>query len=404
MINNIEQVFSKSAQGMQRSAIREILKLTQNPEVISFAGGLPAPATFPIEILKKISVEVLEEEGTKALQYGTTEGDEKLRQLLVDRYLKDGAKLSIENLIITTSSQQGLNLIGKVFLDSGDKVICGLPSYLGGISAFKTYGANLIGIEFDESGMRSDLLNSKLKELADNNEKPKFIYVIPDFQNPAGITMPNKRRLEIIEIAHKYNVLIVEDSPYREIRFEGESQKTMYQLDNDGHVVTLGTFSKIFSPGFRLGWALGHPDILNKIVMAKQTADLCTSSFLQKITAKYIEQGYFDSNLQKIIKLYHEKRDVMLEGFRKHMPKNVTWTEPEGGLFLFLTLPKGMDAEKLFHRAIKKNVAFVIGKVFHADDSGKNTMRLNFSFVSIEQNKIGVQKLAEAIKEEMAEL
>lgn len=401
MISNLNSVFSKSAQSMKRSAIREILKLTQQPEVISFAGGLPAPATFPVEDLKKIACEVLEEEGAAALQYGTTEGDVKLRNLLIDRYKSDGAQLDLENLIIITSSQQGLNLVGKVFLDPGDKVICGLPSYLGGISAFKTYGAELIGIKFDESGMRSDKLKEKLEELKAIGEKPKFIYIIPDFQNPAGITMPEKRRLEIIEIAHKYDVLIVEDSPYREIRFEGEHQKTIYQLDNSGHVLTLGTFSKIFAPGFRLGWAMGHPAVLDKIIMAKQTADLCTSCFLQKIAAKYIEKGLFEENLKKTIQLYREKRDVMLDGFRKYMPKGVTWTEPEGGLFLFLTLPEGMDAEVLFQRAIKKNVAFVIGSVFHADDSGKNTMRLNFSFVSKEQNIEGVKRLAEAIKEEM---
>lgn len=386
---------------MKRSAIREILKLTQRPEVISFAGGLPAPSTFPVEVMKKIACEVLEEEGAAALQYGTTEGDEKLRNLLIDRYRKDGAELELENLVIITSSQQGLSLVGKIFLDPGDKVICGLPSYLGGISAFKTYGAELIGVKFDESGMRADKLTETLEDLKAKGEKPKFIYIIPDFQNPAGITMPEKRRLEIIEIAHKYDVLIVEDSPYREIRFEGEHQRTMYQLDNTGHVLTLGTFSKIFAPGFRLGWALGHKDILDKIVMSKQTADLCTSSFLQKIAAKYMEQGYFEENLKKTIQMYHEKRDVMLEGFKKYMPEGVTWTEPEGGLFLFLTLPEGMDAEELLKKAIEKNVAFVIGSVFHADDSGKNTMRLNFSFVSKEQNVEGVKRLAEAIKEEM---
>ena len=401
MISNLENVFSKSAKTTKRSVIREILKLTQKPEIISFAGGLPSPDTFPVEELKEIVCEVLEEEGTQALQYGTTEGDVKLRQLLIDRYRVIGAELELENLVITTSSQQGLSLVGKVFLNPGDKVICGLPSYLGGISAFKTYDADLIGIKFDESGMRSDKLEEKLKELQANGEKPKFIYIIPDFQNPAGITMPEKRRLEIIELAHKYDVLIVEDSPYREIRFEGEHQKTIYQLDNTGHVITLGTFSKIFAPGLRLGWTLAHKDVLDKIVMAKQTADLCTSSFIQKIAAKYMEKGYFESNLKKTIASYKEKRDIMLEGFRKYMPEGVSWTEPEGGLFLFLTLPEKMDAEILFHKAIEKNVAFVIGKAFHADDSGENTMRLNFSFVSKEKNVDGVKRLAEAIKEEM---
>lgn len=398
MISDLNSVFSTTAKGMKRSAIRELLKLTQRCDIISFAGGLPSPESFPIEQLKEISCEVLDTEGPQALQYGATEGDNKLREILVERYRKDGLNISVNNLIITTASQQALDLIPKIFINPGDKIICGLPSYLGGISAFSTYGAKLVGIKLDEKGMRSDLLEQELAQMKANGEKPKFIYIIPDFQNPAGITMPESRRLEIIDIARKYDVLIVEDSPYRELRFNGQPQRTIFELEGTGQVILLGTMSKIFVPGFRIGWVVAHEDIIDKLVMAKQSTDLCTSSFVQKIAAKYFEKGYFDENLHKIIDSYRIKRDAMLEALRKYMPEGVRWTEPEGGLFLFITLPEHMDSEDLFKIAIDEKVAFVLGKVFHCDGSGKNTMRLNFSFMSKELNDEGIKRLAEAIR------
>ncbi|WP_461632281.1 aminotransferase-like domain-containing protein [Labilibaculum euxinus] len=398
MITNLEDILSDSAKSMKRSVIRELLKLTQKPEIISFAGGLPAPNTFPIEELKQISNEVLEEDGDAALQYGATEGETKLREILTERYQKQGLTISSDNLVILTSSQQGLDLAGKIFLNRGDHFICGLPSYLGGLGAFSSYGATPVGIKFDEFGMRSDLLEKTLAKMLKEGELPKFIYVIPDFQNPAGITMPEFRRLEIIAIAKKYNVLIIEDSPYRELRFEGKDQKMMFELDNSGHVIALGTFSKIFVPGFRIGWVIAHEAIIDKFVKAKQSTDLCTSPFVQKIAAKYLEKGLFDKNLKTIIEMYHRKRDVMLDAFEEFMPKGVTWTKPEGGLFLFLNLPENMDAQDLFEIAIQKNVAFVLGSAFHCDGSGKNTMRINFSYVDEEHSRIGVQRLAESIK------
>jgi len=401
MITDLEQIFSASAKNMKRSAIREILKLTQRPEVISFGGGLPSPESFPIEQLKEITTEILDTDGPGSLQYGATEGVPELRNILVDRYKKEGLKLELDNLIITTSSQQALDLLGKIFINRGDKIICGLPSYLGGLSAFNTYGADLEGIKFDEHGMRADKLEEKLEELKANGKKPKFIYIIPDFQNPAGITMPESRRLEIIALAKKYDVLIVEDSPYREVRFEGEPQRTIYELDNSGQVILLGTFSKIFVPGFRIGWVVANEQIIDKMVIAKQSADLCTPTLNQKIAFKYMDKGYFDENLKGIIKQYHEKRDNMLQAFKEYMPEGVKWTEPEGGLFLFLTLPEHMDAEILFKKAIEKNVAFVLGSVFHCDGSGKNTMRINFSYMPKEKTTEGVKRLAQAIKEEM---
>ncbi len=401
MVNNLEELFSVSAKGMKRSIIRELLKLTQRPELISFAGGLPSPESFPVEQLKEIAVEVLENESARALQYSETEGDKRLREILVERYQKNGLLVNCNNLIITTASQQALDLIPKIFINPGDKIICGLPSYLGGISAFLTYGAELIGIELDKHGMRSDLLEKTLSDLKTRGEKPKYIYVIPDFQNPAGITMPEFRRKEIIDLAHKFDILIVEDSPYRELRFTGEPQRTIYELDGTGQVILLGTMSKIFVPGFRIGWVVAHEAIIDKLVMAKQNTDLCTSSFVQKIAAKFFDKGYFDRNLQLIIKSYGEKRDSMLAAFKKYMPDGVKWTEPEGGLFLFVTLPEYMNSEELFKVAIEENVAFVPGAPFHCDGSGKNTMRINFSYMSKEMNEEGVKRLAKAIQKSM---
>src|SRR6056297_228459 len=401
MISNLQEIFSRSAKGMKRSAIREILKLTQKPEVISFGGGLPSAESFPVEELKDIIIELFNEEGADALQYSATEGIPELKEILVERHNKEGFGIESKNLSMTTSSQQGLYLLGKIFIDPGDKVICGLPSYLGGISAFNTFGADLHGIKFDDKGMRADKLEEKLEALRKNDDMPKFIYIIPDFQNPAGITMPESRRKEIIELAKKYDVLIVEDSPYREIRFEGEHQKTLFELDNSGQVILLGTFSKIFVPGFRIGWVVANEQIIDKMVVAKQSADLCTPTLNQKIAFKYMDKGYFDENLKGIIKQYHEKRDNMLQAFKEYMPEGVKWTEPEGGLFLFLTLQEHIDAEILFKKAIEKDVAFVLGSVFHCDGSGKNTMRINFSYMSKEKTTEGVKRLAKAIKEEM---
>jgi 2-aminoadipate transaminase len=401
MITSINQFLSNSGKSMKRSAIREILKHLQKPGMISFAGGLPAPETFPVNDLKEIVDEILEKDGPESLQYGTTEGDPLLRKMLVERHNRQGLKIGIENLIITSASQQALDLIAKVFLDPGDYVLCGLPSYLGGINAFAFYGAKLKGITLDEDGMKPDELEETIIILKELGRKVKFIYVIPDFQNPSGITLPDSRRLKIIEIADKYDLLIVEDSPYSEVRFEGEPQKLMNELDTTGRVITLFTFSKIFAPGFRVGWVIGRPEILDKLVMAKQTADLCTSPFVQKIIARYMEKGLLEKNLKKTIDLYRERRSHMITCFRKYMPEGVTWTEPQGGLFLFVTLPAHLDADEIFKKAIIKNVAFVAGSSFYCNNSGHNTMRLNFSFSNKAEIEEGVQRLSQVISDEL---
>ena len=399
MYSNLDNYFSDMSKRAKKSAIRELLKLTKEPGIISFAGGLPAPETFPVEELREVTEEVLKNEAAFSLQYGTTEGDDLLREQLVKRYREMGLDITKENLVITTASQQSLDFLGRVFINKGDKVIVEFPSYLGALQAFNAFGANPIGIPSDEHGMDPKLLEAKLAELAANGEQVKFMYIIPDFQNPSGVTMPEFRRKEIIEIAHKYHVLIVEDSPYRELRFEGEAQPTIYQLDKEGTTITLGTFSKIFVPGFRIGWVIADPKIIDKFVTTKQSVDLCTPPFVQRIAARYMEKGLFSTKLGDIIKLYKRKKDLMMDCFEKYLPEGVKWTNPEGGLFLFVYLPEHMDAEKLFKIAIANKVAFVLGTVFYCDGSGKNTLRINFSYCSDEQIVEGVKRLGQAIRE-----
>ena len=401
MVSDYKEILSDSAKGMKRSAIRELLKLTQKPEIISFAGGLPAKESFPLEQLQEICAEVIATDGAAACQYGSTEGVPELLEILAQRYRDQGLSyVTKENITIITSSQQGLDTVGKIFLNRGDKYICELPSYLGALGAFNSYGGVGVGIPQDEQGMSAVELEKTLAEMKAKGEKPKFIYLIPDFQNPAGMTMPEARRIEILNIAKKHEIMIIEDSPYRELRFSGKPQRMLYDLDNgEGNVITLGTFSKIVMPGFRMGWVLAHPMVIDNFVKAKQSTDLCTSAFLQKITVKFFQKNYFDANVKKIVDMYRGKLEAMLGAFEKYMPEGVTWTRPEGGLFLFLTLPEGYDAEELFQIAIEKNVAFVLGTVFFVNGGGKNTMRINFSYMSEEMNIEGVKRLADAIKE-----
>lgn len=399
MITDLQDILSTNIKGMKRSAIRELLKYLGTPGLISFSGGFPSPATFPTEELKTIIAEVMDTEAAYALQYGATEGDNLLRTLLVERYKASGVDMGIENMIITTASQQALDLIAKMFINRGDYVIVGLPTYLGGLSAFNSYGANMVGIPMDEEGEDPNIMEAKLKELIGMGKKPKFIYLIPDFQNPAGVTMSERRRKEILELAYKYDVLIIEDSPYRELRYEGTPQKTIYEMDGTGHVVLLGTFSKIFCPGFRIGWVVGHPDVLDKIVVGKQATDLCTPPFTQRIAARYIEKGLLDPKIGDIRKMYAEKQKTMLSALEQYMPEEISWTHPEGGLFLMAKGPETLDTQSILLDCIKEaNVAYVAGNSFFCDGSGNNTMRLNFSYESIEKNIEGCQRLGAFLK------
>lgn len=391
MAVNINDFLSKSAKCMKPSPIRALLNVVNQPGIISFAGGFPNPETFPIADLRRMMNEVLDEQGAKALQYGGTDGNATLREEIAKRYIAQGLNIDKDNIIIMTASQQAIDITARIFIDPGDTVVCGLPSYLGALQAFNAYQANVIGAEKDEE------LEVVVRALCACGKKPKFIYAIPDFQNPSGLTMTVPQREYMVKIARKYDLLIIEDSPYREIRFEGEHQPLISSMAPE-RTAMLGTFSKTFVPGFRLGWVIAPKDIVLRYNLAKQSADLCSPTFDQAVAAKYMQSGLFERNLAKTVELYRRKRDVMLHSLEKYMPEGVKWTKPDGGLFLFITLPEGYDTKVLFDLAIKENVAFVIGEAFYCDGGGQNTLRVNFSFMDDASIEEGIKRLASAVK------
>jgi len=398
---NTEEFYSVLASKMEASAIREILKLVQNPEVISLAGGMPDPKTFPVEEIKEISQNIFNKKSAQALQYSSTEGLPGLRESILAHLAKDGNNGELENIIISSGSQQGLDLVGKTFLSPGDVAIVELPSYLAALNAFHSYGGELVGIPMDEDGMRMDILERKLTQLKNEGKKVKFIYTISNFQNPAGVTMSLARRKKIIEIAHKFNVFIVEDNPYEKLRFEGEPIPSIYSLDNNGFVISLGTFSKILCPGLRLAWILGNKDIIGKMTILKQAVDLCTSILSQLIACEYCQSGKLEENIKSNVQIYKKKRDVMLNALEKYFPKEATWTKPQGGFFVVATLPEYIDTGEMFKEAIEENVAYVPGAPFFADGKGQNTMRLSFCFPSVEDIEEGIKKLGKVIKKKI---
>lgn len=390
--------FSKISNRIVRSEIREILKWTRKPGVISFGGGLPDTSLFPIQDLIDITDEVLKKKGYLALQYGPTQGETEMLEALTEHMANFGETASPEQICVTSSSQQGLSLLAMLFLDDGVPIIMELPSYLGGIQAFRRCGADMRGITMDHNGMNIELLLKCLDELEKQNKKPRFIYTIPDFQNPSGITMPIERRKELIKIAGEREILIVEDSPYRELSFTGEVLPSLWTLSGGKGILLLKTFSKILFPGMRMGWVTAEKELIDKIEMLKQSVDLCTPSFTQLILATYIKRGKMKHTIEKAIECYRPKSAAMLNALAKYMPEEVSWSKPHGGMFLWVTLPERIDTKEIFMTAIEHNVAYVIGRPFHCDFSGGNTMRLNYSFPSVEQIEQGIQQLAEAIK------
>nr|WP_207753537.1 PLP-dependent aminotransferase family protein [Sporosalibacterium faouarense] len=380
---------------IKASEIREILKLTENPEVISFAGGLPAPELFPVEKIKQASIEVLDELGTKALQYSTTEGYLPLREKIVKRMDKFGIEADAENILITSGSQQGLDLTGKVFLDPGDVVLCESPSYLGALGAFKQYQPTFVEVPTDDSGM----IMKDLEEIIKTTDRIKVIYVVPDFQNPSGRTWTVERRKKLIEIANKYNLPIVEDNPYGELRFEGEIPPSVKSFDTEGRVVFLGTFSKTFCPGFRLGWTFADKAVINKYILVKQGVDLQTSTISQMQLNRFLEKYDLDEHIKKIIDVYRRRRNLMLKTMEEEFPAGVDFTKPEGGLFTWVTLPEHINARELAKLAIEKKVAFVPGGSFFPNGGNENTMRINYSNMDEERIVVGIKRLAETIKE-----
>lgn len=361
---------------IRQSEIREILKVTQQPDVISFAGGLPAPELFPIEAIDKVQQLVLRESGTTALQYTTTEGFAPLRSWIARRMnSRLGTSFDQDNILITHGSQQGLDLSGKVFLDEKDVVLCESPTYLAAISAFKAYGCRFIEIPTDNNGMDMEALEQTLK----TTSNIKLIYVIPTFQNPTGKTWNLEKRQRLAALAAEFNVAVIEDNPYGELRFEGEDLPSVKSFDKTGQVLCTGSFSKIFCPGFRIGWIAGDKELIRKYVLIKQGTDLQCNTVAQMVIAKYLELYDIDTHIQKIKALYKQRRDVTLQALEKYFPNSVQFTRPEGGLFTWMELPEGASARELLHRSLAEKIAFVPGGSFYPNHPKEHTLRLNYS-------------------------
>lgn len=375
-----ERLFSEDVHNFMRSPVREIFKKVDLNSIYSFAGGYPNACTFPLEDIKEISARVLDRYGAQALQYGATQGVTQLREAVAKRY-----GVPVANVQISTSSQQGIDVCTRILADPGDVVLTSSPTYLGAIQSFKSYRCDIRAMRsWDEAGCGVDSAT-----LA----RAKFCYVIPDFQNPSGETMSLEERKALIELSRKYGFLIIEDSPYRELRYSGKEQPTIYSLAPE-RTLHLGSFSKVFAPGFRLGWIIGDEALLDKIYVCKQALDLCPPVLDQYIAAEFLSSGALDRNLKKSIAYYRDKRDYMLALLDKYMPEGVDWTRPEGGLFLFLTLPEEIDSVKLYDRALSAGVAYVAGSFFYPDGSHRNTMRLNFSFLDKDRMEDGIKILA----------
>lgn len=384
---------------LKASEIWEILKITEREEVISFAGGLPAPELFPVEEMKQICVRVLEESGRKALQYSTTEGYEPLRRQIASRMNRIiQTKVTPENVLITSGSQQALDLVGKLFIDSGDVILCESPTYLAAISAFKAYQPQFVEVPTDADG----IILEELERILQTTPQVKFIYVIPDFQNPTGKTWSVERRQAFMRLVQQYELPVIEDNPYGELRFEGQIPPALQALDETGLVVHLGTFSKTFCPGMRIGWIAADSSVIAKCVLIKQGADLCTSLKTQMELSCYIEQYDFDVNIAKIIGIYRRRRDVMLETLAETMPPGVTYTHPQGGLFLWMELPKQFSAMELLRECLLHDVAFVPGDSFFPNGGVTNALRLNYSNMPEDRIREGIRRIASVIRQKLA--
>lgn len=398
--------YSDRTRGLTSSAIRELLKLTQRPEVISFAGGLPAAELFPVEGFREAACELLEEHGETSLQYSTTEGYPPLREMIARHVGRYGVEAEPDNILITTGSQQALDLLGKLLIDRGDPVLVERPSYLGALQAFKVYGPRFRTLPLDEEGMTVVGLEGLL------TERPKFLYLLPNFHNPAGVTLSLERRQRIAELARAAGVPIVEDDPYGQLRYEGDHLPTVYSLDRelagagspDGNVVYMSSFSKVLAPGLRLGWVTAPQDVIGRLVQLKQGADLHTSTFCQMLAHRISRDGFLDRNTGALRVAYKERRDAMLAAMDRHFPSEVTWTRPEGGLFLWLTLPESMDSDELLAAALERRVAFVPGEPFYAQgEGGSQHCRLNYSCMPPDRIEEGIRRLGAVLEEKLGE-
>jgi 2-aminoadipate transaminase len=389
-------VFAKRMEFMKASEIREILKITQRPEVISFAGGLPAPELFPIEEMKQVARIVLEESGSQALQYSTTEGFAPLRQHIAQRMNhKFNTCVHSDNILITSGSQQALDFSGKLFLNEGDIVLCESPTYLAAISAFKAYQPRFVEVPTDHDGM----IIADLQQILERHNNIKLVYIIPDFQNPTGRTWSVERRQQFIDVMSQYDIPVIEDNPYGELRFEGEIPPSIKSLDRTGNVIFVSTFSKTFCPGLRIGWIAADQTLIEKYVLIKQGADLHTSSISQREISKYIDLYDFDANIVKIVQVYRQRRNAIVDAMQNHFPDDFKFNRPQGGLFTWVELPKHVKAVELLQSCLKQDVAFVPGDSFFPNRIVENTFRLNYSNMPEERIIEGIQRLAKVIKQ-----
>lgn len=402
-----ESHWASSVSNISSSAIRELLKVTEEPGVISFAGGLPAPDCFPAEEIELAAERVLSREAGRVLQYGPTEGFPPLREFLVDMMAGRNLPITRDNLLVTNGSQQGLDMIAKLLVDPGDVVLVEEPTYVGALQAFRPYQPRFVTLPMDDQGLRIEGVEQALAGLTAEGRTPKFLYTVASFQNPTGVTLSAERRHALLELAARYNLPIVEDDPYGELRYSGEAPPLLAALDiarfgAPRHVLYLSTFSKLLVPGLRVGWAVAPEPLLRRMVQVKQGLDLHTSSLAQAIAYEACRDGLLQRQIPRICGVYQARRDAMLGALKQYMPEGTRWTKPDGGMFLWITLPEGYNTTELLARALDRQVAFVPGGAFHANGGGANTMRLNFSFSSPEQIVTGVQRLAEVFRDALA--
>lgn len=388
--------FASRMDNIKGSAIRALLKVAEQPDIISFAGGFPAPEFFPIKEMEEVSKKVLREDGYAALQYGATDGLPSLRRHICKLMEPQNLHADIADILVTSGSQQGLDLAGMLFIDKDDVVVTESPSYLGALNAFKAYQPKFAEVEMDEQGMLMDKLEETLEA---NKGKVKFIYTIPDFQNPTGRTMPIERRKKMVELANKYGIFILEDNPYGSLRFEGDIMPAIKSFDTEGRVIYLGTMSKIFCPGMRLGWIYASNEVVNKFNMLKQGVDLQSNSLSQRECATFFDMYDINAHIARIIETYRKRRDLMINTMKECFPANVSYTHPEGGLFLWVTLPEGIDAAEVFKKALEKKVAFVAGEPFYPNGGNANHFRLNYSNMPEDKIVEGIKALGEVLTE-----
>jgi 2-aminoadipate transaminase len=387
---------------MRSSAMRDLMAVTVRPEVISLAGGLPDTSTFPAGTFAAQMTRIAQKSTADALQYGPTEGFAETVDCILEVMGAEGMLPDPDDVIVTTGGQQAIDLICKTLVDPGDVVICEAPTYPGAVPVFCSYQAETIQIDCDENGMRVEELEAVLGQLDREGKRPKFVYSVPSFQNPAGVTMSLERRQRLVELARGREMLVVEDSPYGLLRFSGEPLPPLYQLDGGDFVIYVGTFSKILSPGIRLGWAVAPPPVMEKIVLGKQASDLCSSTLTQHFVREYFGEGRWREYIADLVEIYRGRRDTMVEALREHFPAQATWTEPEGGLFIWATLPEYIDTSDLLAKALREDVAFVPGQAAYVDESrGRSSMRLNFSGVGEEEIREGVRRIGKTIGEQV---